>query len=70
MGCVKGNGLVRRAIDEGAEWIRPGGWLLIEVVASEFRTIRPMLRNAGYGDIRSTRGPMRYTRVIVGRLGA
>lgn len=67
-GSVDGLGLVRRTISEGREWIRPGGWLLIEIVPSETRGIRSLLRQAGYTDIRSTHGSMRYTRVIVGRV--
>ncbi len=59
--------LARRAIEDGRDWIRPGGWLLIEIVPSEFRNIRSLLAGAGYRDIRSTRGEMRHTRVIVGR---
>ena len=66
-GSGDGLGLVRRVIAEGAEWFSPGGWLLIEIVPSEFRNIRPMLRDAGYRDIRSTRGTLRHTRVIVSR---
>jgi release factor glutamine methyltransferase len=63
-----GLGLVRRVVDEGTEWLRPGGWLLIEIVAAEFRRIAKMLRGAGYTDIRSTHGELKLTRVITGRL--
>ncbi|MBE0428493.1 MAG: peptide chain release factor N(5)-glutamine methyltransferase [Thermoleophilia bacterium] len=67
-GSEDGLGLVRRVAEEGVDWIRPGGWLLIEVTPSEFRAIRTLLKSAGYTDIRSTHGSMRYTRVITGRL--
>ncbi|MCL4474239.1 MAG: peptide chain release factor N(5)-glutamine methyltransferase [Actinobacteria bacterium] len=67
-GSHDGLGLVRRVVAEGRDWIRPGGWLLIEIVPSEFRTIRPLLRDAGYRDIRSTHGQLRHTRVITGRV--
>jgi release factor glutamine methyltransferase len=69
-GSADGLGLVRRVAAEGAEWIRPGGWLLIEIVPGYFNHIRPLMRDAGFSDIRSTCGPMRYTRVIAGRLRA
>jgi release factor glutamine methyltransferase len=63
-----GLGLVRRVIDEGREVLRPGGWLLIEIVAAEFRGIAKLLRAAGYTDIRSTHGDLKLTRVITGRI--
>ena len=62
-----GLGLVRRVVDEGREWLRPNGWLLIEIVAAEFRGIAKLLRAAGYSDIRSTHGELKLTRVITGR---
>jgi release factor glutamine methyltransferase len=62
-----GLGLVRRVIDEGRDVLRPGGWLLIEIVAAEFRRIAKLLREAGYTDIRSTHGELKLTRVITGR---
>jgi len=63
-----GLGLVRRVVDDGRDWLRPGGWLLIEIVAAEFKRIAPMLRRAGYSDVKSTHGTLKLTRVIVGRL--
>lgn len=66
-GSPDGLGLVRRVITESCQWIKPGGWLLIEIIPAEFRSIRPLLRDAGYRDIRSTKGPLKHTRVIVGR---
>lgn len=66
-GSSDGLRLVRRVIDEGHEWIKPGGWLLIEIVPTETRGVLPMLRKAGYSGVRSTHGSMRYTRVLVAR---
>jgi release factor glutamine methyltransferase len=63
-----GLGLVRRVVDEAHEWLRPGGWLLIEIVAAEFKRIAPMLRKAGYTDIKSTHGSLKLTRVIVAKV--
>lgn len=62
-----GLGLVRLVVDESRDWLRPGGWLLIEITANEFRFIRGLMRDAGYTDIRSTHGKLKLTRVIVGR---
>ena len=55
------------AADEGHEWLRPGGWLLIEVGSYLARTVKSLMTKAGYEDVRSTEGPLGYTRVIVGR---
>jgi release factor glutamine methyltransferase len=59
--------LAERAVVEGREWIRPGGWLLIEVSPDRSRTVASLLRRAGYGDVRSTKGWPSITRVVVGR---
>jgi release factor glutamine methyltransferase len=60
--------LTRRVISEGREWLRPGGWVLIEIVAMEFKRIKPLLKAAGYTDIKSTHGDLKLTRVITGRV--
>jgi len=63
-----GLGLVGRAASEGARWLRPGGWLLIEVSPDRSRSVASVLRRNGFGDVRSTmdRG-FKVTRVLVGR---
>jgi release factor glutamine methyltransferase len=63
-----GLGLVGRAASEGPRWLRPGGWLLIEVSPDRSRSVASVLRRNDFGDIRSTmdRG-FRVTRVLVGR---
>jgi release factor glutamine methyltransferase len=66
-GSSDGLGLARRVMEEGPLWLRPGGWLLIEIMPSESGRIRKMLRAAGFREIRSTHGEHRQTRVIVGR---
>jgi len=66
-GSVDGLGLVRRVVSEGRDWLRPGGWLLIEITPDEFRNIRRLLSDAGYTGIRSTHGELRHTRVITAR---
>lgn len=63
-----GLGLTRRVIDEGRDWLRPGGWVLIEIVPSEWNRVRPLFREAGYTDVRSTHGELKLTRVICGKL--
>jgi release factor glutamine methyltransferase len=59
--------LAERAAGEGLEWLRPGGWILLEVSPDFAREVRSILVRAGYGDIRSTKGWPQVTRVLVGR---
>jgi release factor glutamine methyltransferase len=65
---LDGLGLVGRAASEGPRWLRPGGWLLIEVSPDRSRSVASVLRRNGFGDVRSTmdRG-FKVTRVLVGR---
>jgi release factor glutamine methyltransferase len=64
---MDGLGLVREVVDEGREWLRPGGWLLIETTPTESSVIRNLMRGAGYQDVRSTAGRLKLTRVYCGR---
>jgi len=63
-----GLGLVGRAASEGPRWLRPRGWLLIEVSPDRSRSAAAVLRRNGFGDVRSTmdRG-FKVTRVLVAR---
>jgi len=63
-----GLGLVGRAASEGPRWLRPRGWLLIEVSPDRSRSAASVLRRNGFGDVRSTmdRG-FKVTRVLVAR---
>jgi release factor glutamine methyltransferase len=60
--------LAARATDECERWLRPGGWLLVEVSPDRTQEVRRLMRAAGMREIASTKGgvlPM--TRVVVGR---
>ncbi len=63
-----GLGLLGRAADGAGTWLRPGGWLLIEVSPDRARAVAKVMRDRGFRAVRSTmdRG-FRVTRVIVGR---
>ncbi|MGH2723401.1 MAG: N5-glutamine methyltransferase family protein [Actinomycetota bacterium] len=62
-----GLGLAERAAVEARAWLRPGGWLLVEVSPDRARSVRGLLVRAGYRQVRSTIGWPQVTRVIVGR---
>jgi release factor glutamine methyltransferase len=62
-----GLSLVERAAGEGETWLRPGGWVLLEVSPDFARRVRGLLVRAGYRDVRSTKGWPQVTRVLVGR---
>ena len=65
---VDGLGLVGRTAEEAGEWLKPGGWLLIEVSPDRARAVGAVLRGHGFREVRSTvdRG-FKVTRVMVGR---
>ncbi len=63
----RGLGLIERAAAESPAWLKPGGWLLIEVSPDRSRTVAALLRRAGYSDVRSTKGGLAVTRVITAR---
>jgi release factor glutamine methyltransferase len=59
--------LAERAAGEAGDWLRVGGWILLEVSPDFAREVRSLLVRAGYRDIRSTKGWPQVTRVLVGR---
>jgi release factor glutamine methyltransferase len=65
---LDGLGLVDRAAAEAREWLKPGGWLLIEVSPDRARAVAAVVRRHGLRDVRSTAGgELKVTRVVVGR---
>lgn len=67
-GSADGLGLVIRAAEESERWLRPGGWLLIEVSPDRTKEVRRVMREAGLREIASTKGgELKVTRVVVGR---
>lgn len=60
--------IVERSTTEAPAWLRPGGWLLIEVSPDRARAVRSVMQRNGFRDVRSTmdRG-FKVTRVLVGR---
>jgi len=62
-----GFGLIEQLIGEAAAWLRPDGWLMLEVGTYIARPVRTLLTRARYREVRSTKGDMPYTRVLVAR---
>ena len=63
-----GLGLVGRAVSESGAWLKPGGWLLIEVSPDRARSVAKVMRDHGFRDVRSTvDAGFKVTRVLVGR---
>jgi release factor glutamine methyltransferase len=62
-----GLSLLERAAAEGRTWLRPGGWVLLEVSPDFARKARSVMVGLGYRDVRSTKGWPGVSRVLVGR---
>lgn len=62
-----GDRIVRQVAGEAPTWLRPSGWLLVEVSPDRSREVATILRHAGFRDVRSTKGGPEVSRVVVGR---
>jgi release factor glutamine methyltransferase len=67
-GSSTGLRLLTRVAAEAPRWLRSGGWLLVEVSPDRSRSVATLLRHAGFRDVRSTKGPVAFSRVVVGRI--
>jgi release factor glutamine methyltransferase len=63
-----GMGLIERMVGEAPRWLGPRGWLLIEVSPDRSRQVARVLRRGGFVDVRSTKGGIELSRVVVGRV--
>lgn len=63
----RGDRILKRVALEAPGWLRSGGWLLVEVSPDRSRGVAAILRHAGFRDVRSTKGPIPVSRVVVGR---
>jgi release factor glutamine methyltransferase len=64
---VRGLSLLGRVVAEAPAWLRSGGWLLVEVSPDRSRVVATVLRRAGFRGVRSTKGGVEVSRVVVGR---
>ena len=65
--CDQGTDVLERTAEEAWDWLRPGGWLLVEVSPDRSRRVRGLLQRMGYREVRSTRGWPEISRTVVGR---
>jgi release factor glutamine methyltransferase len=63
-----GLGLLTRALSEAPAWLRPKGWLLVEVSPDRATAVKKLYRAGGFRGVEATKGgELKVTRVIVGR---
>ncbi|HEX4579384.1 MAG TPA: peptide chain release factor N(5)-glutamine methyltransferase [Candidatus Dormibacteraeota bacterium] len=67
-GSEDGLGLVRRLAEDAPAWLRPGGFVFVEVAPYLARAAGTVLRRAGLREVRSNRDSLGVTRVVAGRL--
>jgi release factor glutamine methyltransferase len=65
-----GLGLLTRIAEEGHDWLRPGGWVMVEVSPDFARRVRGLFVRSGYLEVKSTKGWPEVTRIIEGRIPA
>lgn len=58
--------LVRLLADEAPEWLRPGGWVMVEVSPDLSRKVKMILSRAGFEKVKSEKDSLGATRVISG----
>ena len=63
-----GLGLTRQLAVEAPQWLRKGGWVMVEVSPDLSRRVGGILRRAGFRDVKSNRDSLGATRVVAGRL--
>jgi release factor glutamine methyltransferase len=62
-----GLGFVRMLVRDSRDWLKPDGWLCLEVGPDLARSVRALLVRAGYRSVRSTHGTSSFTRVLVAK---
>jgi release factor glutamine methyltransferase len=63
----RGMGLIERTATEASQWLKPGGWLLIEISPDRSRKVAAVLRRYGFRDIAITKEGLEVSRVVTGR---
>ena len=66
-GGVDGLDEIRRIVADAPRWLRPGGWLVIEIGATQGQQVRELLRASGFDDVEITADLAGHDRVASGR---
>lgn len=68
-GSKQGMGLLEMTVAQAPEWLRAGGWLLIEVSPDRSRAVMSVMRRGGFKDVRShVDSGFKITRILAGRI--
>lgn len=59
--------IYRALASQAPRWLRPGGWLALEIGAEQGESVPEILNAAGYGEVAMTRDYADLPRVVVGR---
>jgi release factor glutamine methyltransferase len=66
-GGVDGLDEIRHLVAEAVRWLRPGGWLVIEIGSSQGQAAGELLRSAGYVEVTVSEDLSGRDRVAVGQ---
>jgi len=62
--------LMRKAVNEASEWLKPGGWLLLEVSDDITSKVKKLVKKAGFTDISVASDKDELSEVVEARLKA
>lgn len=65
---LDGLGLIRRAVEEAPDWLKPGGWVLLEISEDLGGKVKRMCRRAGFSEPRVASDEDELSVVIEARL--
>lgn len=60
--------LMRRTVAEAPEWLKPGGWLMLELAEDIAKKVERLCKKAGFVDVKSGTDADRLSWVVEGRL--
>jgi release factor glutamine methyltransferase len=66
-GGTDGLEAIRRIVDAAPPWLRPGGWLVLEIGETQGQAVAGLLRAAGLGAVEILRDASRRERIAVAR---